>query len=110
MSRSIFFRIETYGLRARKLAGKHPTPWRCVAGVAAEAARKIGAASHVKGNVAVEVLAGVQPMTITDIATDQARRAVDYRGHRLSEVGTASSPTKANAADPWKLRTGRDAR
>lgn len=80
-------------------------PWRTIAGVAAEAARKVGAASHVKGNVAIELLLGEDPMTLAEFAVDQARRAMN-QGHvkpgRLSS--TASSFFGAVASFPESSR------
>jgi len=105
MTQTGFFRIEGYGLEARWQAGKKTMPWRTIAGVAAEAARKVGAASHVKGNVAIELLLGEDPMTLAEFAVDQARRAMN-QGHvkpgRLSS--TASSFFGAVASFPESSR------
>jgi hypothetical protein len=89
MSSAIFFRMETYGLRARARVGRNATPWRSINGVVAEALRRPGGAPHVKGATAVEVIAGDDPAEIGRLAIDQAKRAIDRRGHRLREDGAA---------------------
>lgn len=100
-----FFRIEGYGLEARYQTGKKARPWRTIEGVASEAARKVGAASHVKGQVAVELLLGEDPMTVAEVAADQARRARNQgkvKPGRLSP--TASSIFGAIASYPESSR------
>jgi hypothetical protein len=100
-----FFRIEGYGLEARRQTGKKATPWRTIEGVASEAARKVGAASHVKGEVAVELLLGEDPMTVAEAAADQAREAMNQgkvKPGRLSP--TASSIFGAVASYPESSR------
>jgi hypothetical protein len=109
LTSSGFFRIEGYGLEARHQTGKKAMPWRTIAGVAAEAARKIGAASHVAGNVAVECLLGEDPMELAQFAMDQARRANNQgkvKPGRLSP--TASSFFGAVASFPESSRQRSD--
>jgi hypothetical protein len=109
MTSSGFFRIEGYGLEARHQKGKKPTPWRTIEGVAAEAARKVGAASHVAGNVAVECLLGENPMDLAQFAMDQARRARNQgkvKPGRLSP--SASSFFAAVASFPESSRQRSD--
>jgi hypothetical protein len=89
MDGSSFFRMETFGRRARTLQGKRSTPWRTIDGVVAEATRRLGGAPHVKGTTRVELIAGDDPAEIGALAVEQARRAVDWRGRRLREDGTA---------------------
>jgi hypothetical protein len=87
----------------------------------AEALRQPGGAPHVKGATAVEVIAGEDPVEIGGRAADQARRAVDRRGHRLREGGAAlvacvasydvaavtlmSDPDALQASEAWRDRT-----
>jgi hypothetical protein len=92
MTHKCFFRIEGFGIEARHQAGRKGTPWRTIAGVAAEAARKVGAAAHVKGNVAVERLLGEDPIALAEVAVDQARRAKSQgkvKPGRLSPIASA---------------------
>ncbi len=90
MSKAGFFRIEGYGLRARHQKGKAATPWRTIEGVAAEAARKVGAAAHVKGQTAVERLLGEDPMTLAEVAADQARRAMNQGARKPGRLSPAA--------------------
>jgi hypothetical protein len=109
MTSAGFFRIEGYGLEARHQAGKKAMPWRTIAGIAAEAARKVGAAAHVKGNVAVECLLGEDPMVLAQFAMDQARHARNQgkvKPGRLSP--SASSFFAAVASFPESSRQRSD--
>lgn len=120
MTGSVFFRMETFGLRARTRQGEPATPWRNISGIIAEAMRLPGGAPHVKGSVAMQVIAGVDPCELEAIAIDQALRAVDRRGRALREDGAAlvgciasypvasavlvSDPDAAEAYEQWRQR------
>ncbi len=109
MTAAGFFRIEGYGLKARHQAGKQATPWRTIAGVAAEAARMTGAATHVKGTAAIELLFGEHPMVLAEIAAQQAQRARNQGTRKPGRLSpTASAIFGAVASFPESSRQRQD--